>query len=128
MQYLPQMIIILGPQFILYHHLKLPISIVELSIKEMYLMEMLFYNIWMFFLFFAPPMIKFIFCSLKNNVFVTFTKVRNWPICFPWVFKACHNYRRSIFWLASNPLLLVQLVTSEAPLVSSLTLFINLKD
>ena len=46
MEYLPIMIIMLVLQFILYHHLKLPISIVELSVKGIHIMQMLFYNAW----------------------------------------------------------------------------------
>ena len=44
MEYLPIMIIMFVLQFILHHHLKLPISIAELSIKRIHVMQMLFYN------------------------------------------------------------------------------------
>lgn len=42
MEYLPIMIVMLVLQFVLYHHLKLPISIVDLSIKGIHIMQMLF--------------------------------------------------------------------------------------
>ena len=52
------MIIMLVLQFLLYHHLKLPISIAELSIKGIHVMQMLFYNAWRSFQFCGPPMIE----------------------------------------------------------------------
>ena len=52
------MIIMLVLQFVLYHHLKLPISIAELSIKGIHVMQMLFYNAWRSFQYCGPPMIK----------------------------------------------------------------------
>ena len=66
MEYLPLMIIMSVLQLILYNHLKVPISLVELSIKGIHFMQMLFFNVWSSFQFCGPQLM------ILNQLFLLF--------------------------------------------------------